>query len=243
MRTLRELVGSVQEQLKQTGDDRGVHFNQLVLWATWFVNKYINAQLQVQDTGSYLSVIPEVPVVNATATAAPNIIKGRKYSALPQSVFDMDLDRGIVAITYPYNFLSESYMHLSGVQFQRISMAKVTKLYYSPYEKPGADNPYFYVYGKYIGYLGVDNVPLSSVEMWLRTPYDPFTSHSLDDYIPVIDQFGPDIAKNVFEMGRFELLMPSDRVNDASAQIPGQDVPQSRAVSVNQEINTDQNAV
>ena len=242
MRTIRELVGSVKEQLQQTGDDLKVQNNQLYLWATWFVNKYINAQLAVQDSGSYISVLPSVPVINAALTVSPNIVKDRKYSLLPQSIFDLDLDRGIVAITYPYDFLDVAYMHLKDVQFQRVSIHKINKLYMSPYEVPTPESPYFFLYGKYVGYLGIEAVPVSNIEMWLRTPFDPFTSHSIDDYIPILDQYGSDIAKNIFEMGRFELLMPTDKVNDAAAN-QGGDVPQSRAVSLNQDINSDQNAI
>lgn len=234
MRTIREVVGSVRSMLSQTGDDAKISKVQLTLWATWFINKYIYLHQAKIDTGSYITILPELSVQSSSVTTSPNIVKARKYSVMPQQIFDLDKDMGIAYITYPYDFILDSHMHLQDIQFQRIAIGKIDQLKRNPYDTPGPDNPFFFVYGKQIGYLGIDDILVSKLEMAIRTPFDPFTEHSLDDEIPILVMFGADIAKNVYEMGRYELLMPKDRINDAAATQDPSDVSNTRAVSINE---------
>lgn len=232
MSTLRFLVGSAQLQLKQLGDDRQIPLNQLYLWATYFVNKFIYLKAGMMDTGSYLTIFPEVEV-KISSTTAVNLIAGYKYSDLPREILDFDGDRGIKYINYQRGINPEGKSFTTS-GFMRISPEKAQRLYYSKYEKPSSSNPYFYRYGKYIGYIGIEDVAVNYLEAGLLTPFDPFVYHSIDDDIPVLDEFANEIQRLLLEMGRFDLLIPDDRINDGSAGKTSEFVPKSRLISLGQ---------
>jgi len=102
MATLRQLVSSVDVQLQQLSPDSKIPSIQLYMWGMWLVNKYKSYQAKTVETGSYLTVFPAV-AVTATATAAVDIVQAEKYSVLPQSILDLEGDRGIDYISYIRN--------------------------------------------------------------------------------------------------------------------------------------------
>ena len=110
-------------------------------------------------------------------------------------------------------------------RFIRIRAIKARKLYYSKYEKPTASNPYWYRHGNYVGLLGVGNINISTIEMGLITSFDPFVTHSIDDNIDVLSEFGDEVFKDMVEMGRFALLVTEGQV------------PQERVTSVNKSVD------
>ncbi len=235
MSTIRQLVGSAIIQLQQTGDDQKIPDNQLYLWGTWLVNKYMSFKFRTADSGAFRTIMPSVPVVKAPATVTPDIINGEKYSALPRTVLDLEEDRGI-DITYSRNDYPVN-VDLGVISpFTRISYNQARRLYYSEYERPSASNPYWYRHGNYIGYLGIKNANISTVEMGLVTEFDPFVTHSIDDHLDVLTEYADDIFKDMIEMGRFALLVPTDRINDGSGEAGAEQVPQQRVTSVNKSV-------
>jgi len=232
MSTLRQLVSGIDIQLKQLPASSDIPLNQLYLWGAFFVNKYIYLKGGVVSTGEYLYILPDVAVATTLlANEAVNLVAGRKYSILPRTILDFPEDRGIEYITW-YNDLDPD--HPFYAQFTRTTPVMARRLYYSLYETPSAENPYFYRHGKYIGYLGIDDVIVAHVEMGLKCPFDPFSGdYSIDDDISILDEFADEIQRSMLEMGRFELMMPSDRTVDA-AQTTTAQIPTTKLTSVNQ---------
>ncbi len=236
MATTRQLVSSVDIQLGQLSDDSKIYKNQLYLWATWLVNKYRSFKFQTTDSGAYISILPSVAVIKAPSTVSPDIITGEKYSALPQVILDLEGDRGVDYITYSRNDYPDNVdLGVIGT-FTRIGAKQARRLYYSEYETPAASNPYWYRHGNYIGYLGIKDINISTVEMGLITAFDPFVSHDIDDNLDILSEYADEIFKDMIEMGRFALLIPGDRINDGTNIIEQEQVPQARATSVNKSV-------
>jgi hypothetical protein len=238
--TIRNLVSSVDLQLKQTSSESTIPLTQLYLWATYFVNKYMSFKYQTTESGTHLAIFPSVAVLKSISSVSPNIIAGEKYSILPRNVYDFPDDRGIDYITYSRNEYPDN-VDLGYIgTFMRTSPSKARRLYYSKYEIPSPTNPYFYVHGNYVGFLGIKDINISTVEMGLITTFDPFADQNIDDNLPILYEFGDEIHKDIFEMGRFALLVPEDRIQDAASNINSEQVPQARAVSINKESNQQQ---
>jgi len=234
MSTLRQLVNSVDIHLQQTGDDKKIPPNQLVLWGQWLVNKYTAYKYQTVDTGAFLTIMPSVSVLKAS-TLTTNIILGEKYSVLPRAILDLEKDRGVDYITYARNDYPDN-VDMGVIQpFTRISPREARRLYYSKYEKPSTVNPYWYLHGSYIGYLGIGNINISTVEMGLITSFDPWITHSIDDDLPILTDFGDEIFKDMAELGRFALLIPEERTNQGAYQPEGSP-PGQRMTSVNKSV-------
>lgn len=234
MSTLRQLVNSVEIHLQQTGDDEKIPPNQLVLWGMWLVNKYRSYKYHTTESGAYLTIMPSVAVIKASASST-DIIAGEKYSTLPNAILDLEGDRGIDYISYARGDYPDNVdLGVIG-RFTRTSPQKARRLYYSKYEKPAADNPYWYLHGTYVGYLGIGNVNISTVEMGLITSFDPFSAHDIDDELPILSEFGDEIFKDMTELGRFALLIPEERLNQGAYE-SGSSVPSQRVTSVNKSV-------
>jgi len=227
--TVRQLTSAVEMHLQQLGDDSKFTFAQLAFYVQAFANKYLYLKQSTQDSGSYLSVYPEVPVNTQTASSlVTNIVVGRKYFELPASILDIDGDTGIDYIAYYYTTDDHS-PSFANLTFTRTTPSKAKRLYQSVYEKPSSSNPYFYRIGKYVYLLGVEDFPLFNVEVGLKLSFDPFDG-DLDANLP-IDEYAGDILKEVISLGRFGLMIPEERVNDGSGEMTG-NLPTNKIVSV-----------
>ena len=246
--TLRQLAGSIHVQLKQSIDNADVTFAQAVFWTSFFINKVRYSKLTLQsskdgysapiDTGQYLSIYSDVPVTEFTANVNPNQVKGRRYFVLPAQVYNFDKDGGIDYITYsPFDEMC--LPNWAGVKFQRTTPAKARRVYFSPYEKPAPNNPYWYRIGNYIYLLGIENIDISKVEVGLINTFDPFTLCNLD--IEVGDEEMHDyITKSVLELGQFSLMIPKDTTNSGTDNTNVGDIPKAKIIGVNQQ-SPDQN--
>jgi len=121
-------------------------------------------------------------------------------------------------------------------RFTRTTAKMATRLNYSLYEVPSLTNPYWYRHGNYIGYLGLNKSSVTTVEVGIITAFDPFDPHDIDDNLDILTEYADEIFKDMIELGRFALLIPSDRVNDGSNVIEQEQVPQSRTTSVNKDV-------
>ncbi len=242
--TIRELVSSADVQLQQLSPDSKIPTTQLFVWGTWLVNKYRAFQAKSVDTGSYLSIMPAVTVSKAATTTTPDIIAGEKYSALPRAILDLEGDRGIDYVSYARNDYPDNVdLGIIG-PFTRTTPRKARWLYNSKYTKPTASNPYWYRHGNYVGFVGISNANISTVEMGLLTSFDPFADHDIDDHLDILTDYGDEIFKDLIELGRFGLLVPQDRINDGADTGQAEQVPQQRVTSVNKSVegllNTEQ---
>jgi len=192
MTTLRQIAGAVQIQLKQLGDDKQIPFLLMVQWCGFFINKYryekgsqreyinqgVSGQRKSADSGNYLAIYSDVPVVVPTVSVSPNIVKGRKYIVLPETIYDYLRDEGIDYISYA-DFDVACQPSFAGVRFTRTTPTKAKRIYMSDYEEPKPSNPYFFRTGNYIPLLGIEQVNVNTLEVGLITTFNPFATGSL----------------------------------------------------------------
>jgi len=65
-----------------------------------YINQGVSGQRKSADSGNYLAIYSDVPVVVPTVSVSPNIVKGRKYIVLPETIYDYLRDEGIDYISY-----------------------------------------------------------------------------------------------------------------------------------------------
>lgn len=237
--TLRLFASNIELMLKQANVD-GISFNQIVLWSSYFINKYRYAKLVSQnsigyqfDSGAYLMTFANVPVITPTGSVDPNIIRNRKYIELPSVIYDLNKDEGIKYISYSDFYLS-CQPSFTGVRFTRTTPAKARRLYFSEYEKPSPNNPYFYRKSNIIELLGIEEIDVDTLEVGILSVFEPFVNGGLDSILDVGEEALSDITKQVLDLGRFMLLMPEDKVNDSADTNATSQVPKSKLISVNQ---------
>lgn len=239
--TIRQLASSLHESLKQTFDDADITLPMVVFWVQFFINKYQAAkvspryQRRMNTSGMYLSIYSDLEVTSATTNTNPNVVSGRKYITLPTSIHDLESDGGIAYVSYG-DFEDSCQPSFAGVRFTRTSPTAAMYLYKNPYEKPSPSNPYFYrINNNYVYLLGIENVSVQSLEAGLYTTFDPFSMSSLDNDINLDEALVADVYRNVFDLGRFVMLIPSDPRNEGTDTSNEAEVPRQRMVSVNEE--------
>ena len=230
--TIRKITSDLHKSLKQTFDDAEISFNQVAHWVQFFVNKFQALKIEAIDSGLYLSIYTDIPVLTATADTNPNIVAGRKYIVLPSAIHDFNSDGGIKYISYT-DFDDSCQPSFAGVRFTRTSPTKAKRLYFNPYETPKPNNPYYYRIRNYVYLLGIEDVGIRYLEAGLYTTFDPFSETSLDIALYLDEGLLADVYKNVFELGRFVMLIPSDVINEGADSTNPQVTPKQRVVSVN----------
>src|SRR3972149_6207195 len=238
MTTLRLFASNIELQLKQAKVD-GIKFNQILFWCSFFINEYRYKKSVSQnsigfqfDSGAYLSIFSNIPVITATGTTNPNIIAGRKYIEIPISIYDFNNDEGIKYISYT-DFFKSCQPSFTATKFTRTSPTKAQRLYFSEYEKPSPNNPYFYRVGRYCYFLGIDEIDVPYLEAGLITTFNPFTATALDEPLDVGEEALAVITKQVLDLGRFMMLVPEDLLNDSKDTNAPQSVPKTKLISVN----------
>tara|TARA_R100000808_G_C2154309_1_gene165207 strand:- start:28 stop:822 length:795 start_codon:yes stop_codon:yes gene_type:complete len=213
--TYRYLAYDILESFKQTFDDKEIGLNHVLFWIETIANRMasktlIKTQGRWNVTGNYLNVFSAV-AVNLDDTT------GRKFSTLPEFIFDLDNENAIQYITYEPPIQADCDKHnYTKVSFLPTTPAKSRRLYYNCYEKPSAKNPYFYRRGNRLYYLGIDNVDISTVEMGLYTALDPTNVTSLDADIPLPPEKIQILRYEVLNLGKLVLMVPQDRVNEGN---------------------------
>lgn len=232
--TIRIIAGDLHKSLKQSFDDADISFAQVSHWVQFFVNKYAQRNIQSIDSGLYLSIYPDVPVLTFSANAQPNEVAGRKYFELPDSIHDIDDDGGIKYVAYP-DREGSCMPGFAGNRFTRTSPTKAKRLYYSPYEQPTPQNPYFYRIRNNIYLLGIESINQRYVEIGLYTTFDPFNAVNLDESLYLDEAQIGNVYKSVVELGRFVMLIPSDTVNEGSNSENTDTAPTQRLIGLNAE--------
>jgi len=231
--TFRLLVGSLSTALKKTFDDTDISDAQIAVWCTFFINKYRTARIQSESTGRYTTIFPNVPIYTPT-TSTINYIAGRKYLILPSNILDLPNDEGISYISYN-QFSGYCPPPFTATQFTRTTINSSGALYFDVYQTPQPDNPYFYLIANNIVYLlGVECINLNSLEIGLIISFDPLNNCVTDENMDLDEALVSDVYKNVLELGRFVMLVPSNTVNDASDSNENAQAQKQRVVSVNQ---------
>lgn len=219
----RFVANDILTTFKKTFDDKDMSLIQVIYWIQVVANKLRRIHLEKHDTGLFLSTFSPVLIKKDSS------LKNRKYIDLPQSIIDLDNERGIKYITY--NFETGcccSGPNFAQVFFQPTTPAKSWILNFSPFSRPKPSNPYFYRVGDTVNdgttstkvnriyFLGIECVDVSDVEVGLMSGLNPVDICSLDEEVPVPDSLLQTLITEVLNLGRFAFMIPKERINEGS---------------------------
>ena len=162
---LRFLVDDIITALKQTIDDREIQPTQVGMWVITLSNRLLSQHIGKRDSGAFLTIWPQVPVVEPTSTVSPDIVAGRKYFTLPSMIFDFDKDGGIEYIAYESDGGPGCPPRFQKQRFERTTPSEALWLNSNPYTKPSPNRPYYFRNKDYIGLIGIENIKVKNVEV------------------------------------------------------------------------------
>jgi len=232
--TLRYIIQDIHTALQQNIDDAKITLAQVLFHTLTIADRLKLQHIEKRDSGVFLHIYDDVPVVKTDTGTNPDIIRNRHYLDLPASVYDMDKDRGISYISY-VQFDDTCVPPFTFVQFSRTTPSQAQILYMTDEETPSPSNPYFYMVGTKAYLLGTECISLNKVEVGL------YSSFNIDEYFSascLLDEpfdFPPELItvlrREVLDLDRFILMVPRDLVNDGANELD--DVPKSKLISVN----------
>jgi hypothetical protein len=212
--TYRYVVYDLQKNFNATFDDADFTFNQILYWVMVIANRLRVQQTMLTNSDLFTSTFNNIPVLTDS--------NGRKYIDLPVQIMDLQNNAGIVYLTYNEDTCSCEGPRFAQVWFQGVNLPNVQHLYLDAYTTPSASNPYFYRVGHKVDgsgvnrlyLLGVECVPVTSVEIAVKSSLDPKKLCNIDEEIPVPDEMIQDLVMQVLQLGRFIMLMPKEVTNE-----------------------------
>lgn len=200
--TYRYAVGDMKVSLKMLTKDAEVSTEAITFWIRTCENLIRQRHLKVSETGSFLS---EYYGVNALPVLTDTV---KKWIALPTGIYDLDNEKAINYISYNNTGVPFSKQ----VRFTRTKVDRVDQLHWNAFEKPSPSNPYFYRVGNNIFLLGIENVSVSTVDVGLYGALDPRPIMlNYDSPLQINDEEYPTLKEMVLNLGRFVMVVPSNR--------------------------------
>jgi hypothetical protein len=107
--------------------------------------------------------------------------------------------------------------------------------------RPSSTNPYFYRIGHKVDgsgvnrlyLLGVECVPVKTVEIAVKSSLDPKKLCNIDEEIPLPDEMVQELVMQVLQLGKFIMMMPKENVNDGADETqPNTALYANRAVNL-----------
>jgi len=224
MVTYRYVVYDILNDLKQIYDDAGLTPFKVFYWICIFADRLKKQHIDKISSGAYVSPFTVAITVEPT--------NGRNYFILPLTIYDFDKDGGVDYIAYSPN-IDLSLPGFSSVTFTRTTPSKAARLYFREEEVPTPSNPYFYRLSDRIYLLGVEQINITEVEVGLKTTFNPSDiTLDIDDEFPFPADLLPLLKRQILDMGRFVLNIPSDKINDGNG-FDSKIMPTQKLISVN----------
>lgn len=238
-RLLRYIVDDIAKDLKQVSDDKKITKAQLAYYVLISADRLKAKHIEKRRSGMFLHTFTNIAVQESTTSTNPDLVAGRKHIILPKSVYDFDKDRGIDYISY---WIDEEVGNGCPPEFTNKTFTRTTQkeshvLYMNKYEKPDPSNPYFYVTGNYVYFLGIEKVPVKEVELGLYTTLDPLTTIDLDAPLDFPNELILVLKKHALDLARFALQIPEERLNNGETVLDPQTITNQKIISVNDPIN------
>ena len=212
--TYRYVVYDLQKSFNATFDDADFTFNQILYWVMVVANRLRVQQTMATNSDLFTSTFNNIPVLTDS--------NGRKYIDLPVQIMDLPNNAGVVYLTYNEETCECEGPRFAQVWFQGVNLPNVQHLYLDVYTTPSSTNPYYYRVGHKVDgsavnrlyLLGVECVPVKSIEIAVKSSLDPKTLCSIDDDIPLPDEMVQDLVMQVLQLGKFIMLMPKEVTNE-----------------------------
>lgn len=200
--TYRYAVSDLKLSLKIITKDAEISTESVIFWVMTCQNFIRQRHLKVSATGSYLS---EYYGTNSLPVETDTI---KKWINLPVGIYDLDNEKAIDYLI----------LNTPGVPFSKCPRCTQTDaniidlLHWNPYEKPSPSNPYFYRVGNQIFILGIENVAVPTVSLGVYGALDPRPIFlNPDSPLGINDEEYPQLKEMVMNLGRFVMVVPSNR--------------------------------
>jgi hypothetical protein len=231
--TYRYVVYDLQKNFNSTFDDADFTFNQILYWVMVVANRLRVQQTLANNSDLFTSTFNDIPVLTDA--------NGRKYIDMPVQIMDLPNNSGVVYITYNEETCNCEGPTFAQVWFQGVNVGSVQNLYGDEYMRPSSTNPYFYRIGHKVDgsgvnrlyLLGVECVPVKTVEIAVKSSLDPKKLCNIDEEIPLPDEMVQELVMQVLQLGKFIMMMPKENVNDGADETqPNTALYANRAVNL-----------
>jgi hypothetical protein len=231
--TYRYVVYDLQKNFNSTFDDADFTFNQILYWVMVVANRLRVQQTLANNSDLFTSTFNDIPVLTDA--------NGRKYIDMPVQIMDLPNNSGVVYITYNEETCNCEGPTFAQVWFQGVSVGSVQNLYGDEYMRPSSTNPYFYRIGHKVDgagvnrlyLLGVECIPVKTVEIAVKSSLDPKKLCNIDEEIPLPDEMVQELVMQVLQLGKFIMMMPKENVNDGADETqPNTALYANRAVNL-----------
>lgn len=224
MITPRQVVYDLLGDFKQLYDDADITPYKMFYWVMVHADRLRKQHIEKISSGLYVTKFDVDVYVES--------ITGRNYFDLPGLIYDMDNDNGVSYITYNAA-IDYSIPIFGSVLFTRTTPEKARRLYYRSDEVPTPSNPYFYLTGKRVFLLGVEQLHIRTLEAGLRLSLNPSDlTVDIDAAFDFPQDLIPILKRQILDMGRFVLSVPKDLANDGEAKFGQGAMPTNKIVSV-----------
>lgn len=228
------IVDEIRTTIKQTFDDKVVSRAQVAYWVIIVGNQLLGKHISKRDSGAFLNVYT-VPLITATETQLPNIIKGRKYIELPAAIFDFDKDNGVEYMAY-YNPDKNCKPDYSIKTINRMTPSTIQWTRLNKYTTPNADSSYFWRAGNIFPIVGLEAVPVKEIEVGIYQTISPLEKIDINAPFPFPQELIDTLKRQVTDLARYSFLFKGDKNNDGSDEASD---PTTKAIpkiaSVNQQ--------
>jgi hypothetical protein len=224
---LRHEIDDIAVTLKQTYDDKIIQRSQIAYWILLVGNTLKSQHILKRSSGAFLTTFNNVPLITDT-------VNGRKYFVLPKTIYDFNNDRAIDCVSYESNGEPTCPPQFTRQTFTRTTKKTAERLYYSRYEKPNPESPFFYRAGSRIYTLGIEAVDVDLLEVDLFTALDPLTQINIDEYFDFPDELTATLRTQVIALARYSYVFPQERANDGEDSNANKQMNTPKVVSVNE---------
>jgi hypothetical protein len=221
--TLRTVVDDLMLDFRQIFDDKRLQKSQIAHWVIMLGNRLLMQHIGKRDSGQYLHIYGDVPIMVSATTQNPNIIAKRKYIELPANIFDFDKDGGVEYIAF---YDEDGCGNPIQKTFGRTTPSDLRRMMKSTYEKPER-NPVWYRAGDNIFLVGIECLNTRSVEIGIYSTIKPVTDPEtdLDKPFRFPEELLIQLKRQVLDLGRFVMMIPDERTNDGADSAPMQQAP------------------
>lgn len=224
---VRHVIDDIAVTLKQVYDDKIIQRSQIAYWILLVGNTLKAQHIQKRDSGAFLTSFNPVPMEF-------DPLNGRKFFVLPETIYDFNNDRAIDCVAYVSDGAATCPPQFTRQTFTRTTKKTAERLYYSRYENPSPENPFFYRINERIYTLGIEKVDIKNLEVDLFTALDPLTKIDIDSYFEFPDELMGTLRTQVIALARYSYLFPQERANDGEDSNANKQMNTPKIVSVNE---------
>ncbi len=234
---LRVVVDEIRKSINQVFDDANITPSQVTYWIRIAANKLLSQHIAKRSSGAYLSTFDNIPVLIASISNNPSIVKNRKFIQLPGEIFDFDGDRGVEYFSYTSDGGVLCPPRFTQVTFTRTTFKQSHWLYKSPHTTPSPSNPYWYRTKHNIYLLGVEKINVPTIEMGAYMTINPIEMLDVnyDDQFEFPAELMETLKMSVLTLARMSYMFPVEsRENSGGQELENKPNTAGKIQSVNQ---------